>query len=264
MRAAILSLVLGGAACGIPAHGPTMEAGADCLECHNRGEGEPSFTVAGTLYREPTAAAGDGVKSARIHLLGADGRSVTVRSNQSGNFYTRERLAFPLLVVVEGGGLAAGMSSPVPEGGCNACHGLPPRAAHALPEPPGRVALTGGTGDELMLPGFDCQLCHRPGGAAAAFPWTASGTVFAGAAGDEGVTVTITDARGATFTRVTNRAGNFFVPEAMALGGAARVRISKGAATRLMEDPLTSGSCNACHRPGGEAEHRVSLTGGDD
>jgi hypothetical protein len=264
MRALLIALAAFG--CGVPAHGPTMEAGRDCFECHNRGGADPSFTAAGTLFMNATDAAGAGVKGARIRLIDANGRAVTLKSNQSGNFYTREPIAFPLQVaIVEAGGIAGIMSEPVPEGGCNACHDLPPPSSQLPTTAPGRVAVFGGGGDEFMLPGFDCQSCHQPAGSAHVHVWTASGTVFVlagGGAGDEGVTVTIVDARGRTFERVTNRAGNFFLPEDIAFGDAARVVVSKGGVTRRMTE-LRRGSCNGCHRSGGEGEHYVSLRGGD-
>jgi hypothetical protein len=265
MRALAIALAALAASCGIPEHGPTMEAGRDCLECHGSG-GEPSFTVAGTAFWNVADDAGSGVQGARVQLTDARGRTVTVRSNQSGNFYTRERLQFPLLAIVQKGGLVAIMSDAVPQGGCSACHGQPPRAAAGLAAPPGRVALLGGAGDEFMLPGFDCQACHRVGGTAAAKPWSASGTVFATRPGDvpaELVTVTIDDAQGRSFVATTNRVGNFFLSEGIAFGTAARVQISKDGVTRRMDEELPHGSCNGCHRPGGEGEHRVSLAGDD-
>jgi len=265
LHLAAAAAVLG---CGIPSEGPAMRPGHDCLECH-------SFTAAGTLYRQVGDAAGDGVKGGRVRLVDGNGRELTLKTNETGNFYTREKLAFPLqAIVVEGEGLASVMLAPAPDGACNRCHTdplLPPPTTEFPDGPqaaPGRVALVGGPGDEFMLPGFDCQSCHRAGGAARNVPFAASGTVFvdpAGGAGDEGVTVTITDAQGRVFEAVTNRVGNFNLPAAagIAYGGAARVVVSKGGVTREMDEDLPHGSCNGCHRPGGEGEGRVSLVGDD-
>lgn len=252
----------------IPSEGPMMKPGQNCMDCHSGSEDAPSFTAAGTVFMNPGDDPSQGIRGARIHLTDANGRSLTLKSNDAGNFYTREKLEFPLQVTVERDGLLAVMTTPAPEGACNKCHTVPPPASQLPDRPAGRIALVGGiAGDEFMLPGYDCQSCHRPGGQASGHPWNASGTVFAsraGGAGDEGVTVTIVDAQGRTFQGVTNRVGNFYLPDAIAFGGSARVSISKGGVTRTMNEQLPHGSCNACHFPGGEGEGRVSLAGGGD
>jgi hypothetical protein len=130
----LLALLL--AAC-VPDEGPMMRPGEDCKSCHG-------FTAAGTVFDTPQARVDDGVKGARIHLTGADGRTVTVRSNEAGNFYTKERLALPLRVRVEKGGRSEEMDIPAPDGRCNRCHTLPP-----LEDAPGRVSLDDdGSGDD--------------------------------------------------------------------------------------------------------------------
>lgn len=259
MRPLAVLFVLAATSCGIPSHGPAMRPGEDCNGCH-------SFSAAGTLFTNPGDDTSSGLEAGRVHLTDANGRSLTLKTNEVGNFYTNEDLAFPVTVVVERRGALAVMLSPAPTGGCNRCH-LPDPPATELPDkPPGRVALTGGSGDEFMLPGYDCQRCHGVGGQAATFPYTASGTVFAqpsGGAGEEAVTVSITDAQGNVFDAVTNRVGNFTMTQPIAFGPSARVRITKGAVTREMDEELPHGSCNACHRPGGEGERQVSLAGDD-
>jgi hypothetical protein len=254
---AILALVVT-VGCGIPSEGPAMRPGDNCLDCHG-------FTAAGTIFTNATDDASRGVIGGRVHLTDANGRTLTLKTNETGNFYTREKLTFPLVILVEKDGLLAVMRTPAPDGGCNRCHTLPPPATE-LPElAPGRVALVGGSGDEFMLPGFDCQSCHSPGGQARNVPFSASGTVFVspdGGAGDEGVTVSITDAEGRVFEAVTNRVGNFSMTQSIAFGGSARVSITKGGVTRLMDEELPHGSCNECHRRGGE-EDPVSLAGDD-
>jgi hypothetical protein len=269
MRRLALALPVLLAACGIPGTGPAMSPGEDCVDCHGKGEG-PDFSAAGTVYQNPGDDLHAGVKGARVHLVDADGRSLTLRTGQTGNFYTREKLRPPLQISVERDGLVAVMKVAAPHGACNRCHTVPAPVSPELQEAaPGRVALTGGSGDEFMLPGQDCGSCHRAGGAASSRPFSSAGTVFlseAGGAGDEGVTVTITGADGRTVSKATNRVGNFFLEEPIAFGDRARVRISKGGVTREMDEELPHGSCNACHRPGGEGEGRVSLSGegGDD
>jgi hypothetical protein len=255
------------AACDIPGTGPAMSPGEDCVGCHASGEG-PDLSAGGTVFANPGDAVDAGLKGARVHLVDAGGRSLTLRTNLAGNFYTRESLQPPLQVSVEKDGVVAVMTVAAPHGACNACHTVPAPVSPELQEAaPGRVALAGGSGDEFMLPGQDCGSCHRGGGVAGSRPFGSAGTVFvseAGGAGDEGVTVTITDAQGRVFERATNRVGNFYVEGAIAFGDRARVRISKGGVSREMDEELPHGSCNACHRPGGEGEGRVALSGGGD
>jgi hypothetical protein len=142
-RAALAAALLLAAGC-IPGEGPMMSPGEDCLECHGGGEGGggggdkpnaifglgggeddgPPWTVAGTVYGARNAAASDGVRGARIHLTESNGsgRTVSLRSNEAGNFYLADHLTFPLRVAVEKDGLSRTMPDAVNEGGCNGCH----------------------------------------------------------------------------------------------------------------------------------------------
>lgn len=248
------------AGCAIPSEGPMMHPGRDCLECHSAGGGaEPAWTVAGTVYARPDDPPAAGVRGVRVHLADASGRTLVLRTNAAGNFYTRERLQFPLATWIEKDGVVRAMPEPVPHGGCNGCHALPPPE----PGPGGRVALVGGTGGSpLMNPGEDCLACHLASGGP---PFGAAGTVYlredaAADQGVDGVTIRILGATGALTTLRSNAAGNFYTSDDIVFP--AQVEIEGGGIVRQMEEDLTHGSCNACHAPGGEG--RVALTGGDD
>jgi hypothetical protein len=91
-----------------------MKPGQPCGSCH--GDHALAFTAAGTLYDH-----GDGLEGARIDLVDARGRTVTLRSNRSGNFFTREPLAPPLQVAVTSGAARMAMHD-APHGDCNGCH----------------------------------------------------------------------------------------------------------------------------------------------
>ncbi len=107
----LAAAALAAAGC-IPDPGPMMRPGADCLECHGGGGGEEdavAWTVAGTWT-------GEGL---HVSIQDAAGKSFTLRTNQAGNFYTREAVQLPLTVAVE----AAPMPGQVTYGGCNRCHG---------------------------------------------------------------------------------------------------------------------------------------------
>jgi hypothetical protein len=86
-----------------------MAPGEDCLACHD-GRDAKRWTVAGTW---------DGGAGVRVTLTDAAGKSVALTTNQVGNFYTEQPLAFPLTVTAAG----ARMPDPVTYGGCNRCHG---------------------------------------------------------------------------------------------------------------------------------------------
>jgi hypothetical protein len=134
-RAACVALLVL-AAC-VPDPGPTMNPGEDCLTCHD-GSGAPRWTAAGTVYRTIDANPDDGVAGVSIHLTDASGRTITLRSNEAGNFYTRERLTFPIGAAIEQDGVRQEMPHIVEYGGCNRCHAQPPQE-----DAPGRISLTG-------------------------------------------------------------------------------------------------------------------------
>jgi hypothetical protein len=133
----------------VPGQGPLMSPGENCLECHGGGtlpggpptvadaedEG-PRWTIAGTVYRSFTAPAGDGIQGAKVHVRDAAGRVFTLRTNRAGNFYTAERVQFPVRVILEYGGDLREMELDAAYGGCNACHRLPP-----LQDAAGRISM---------------------------------------------------------------------------------------------------------------------------
>lgn len=215
MRAALAAALLtAGAAC-VPADGPLMAAGQDCLACHDGGEA-PRWSAAGTWLGE----------GHHVTLRDASGRTLTLRTNQAGNWYTAERLDFPLRASVDG----LEMPKDVTYGGCNRCHGR------------------GGPFDTgpLMLPGRDCLACHD--GTVGPPQFTAAGT-WAKEPGRT-ATVTIIDANGTTVTRATNEVGNFYVYASDAtLTPPLRISVDG----EEMEPLASHGSCNRCHGPGGEA-----------
>ena len=143
--------------------GPLMAPGQDCLLCHD-GRSATRWTVAGTW----------GGPGARVTLTDSTGKTLTLATNQVGNFYTAEPLRFPLTVTVG----SARMPDRVTYGGCNDCHGAggsarglslaprpnqpgdaPPRARSSAPPPDAGTVTTG----PLMAPRTDRLICHGPG-----------------------------------------------------------------------------------------------------
>lgn len=108
-------------------------------------------------------------------------------------------------------------------------------------------------------PGQPCVLCHSAGGPASDAPFAVAGTIYEtsapGSKGAEGVAVEIVDANGAAPAErpVTNRAGNFWVPEGsfpdLAFPFRVRVVPRGGQPIEMKTTVNREGSCNFCHRP---------------
>lgn len=129
--AAAAGLLLGG--CGIPADGPSMTPGQDCMLCHT-GQVAQAWTVAGTLYADPASPAAGGVEGAQVLVTDAANNSLTLTTNGAGNFYTAEALQFPIKVQAQFGSRRMAMVSAPASGSCNSCHTQP-----AVNAAPGRI-----------------------------------------------------------------------------------------------------------------------------
>jgi len=103
----------------------TMNPGKACIACHSSDEG-PSLTLAGTVYptaHEPDLCYGaDGANGAMVVIAGADGATVTLTPNQTGNFLYEGRVALPYRAKVVFMGRERVMSAAQTSGDCNACH----------------------------------------------------------------------------------------------------------------------------------------------
>jgi len=115
----------------IPDNGPLMRPGEDCLFCHSSTGGATPWIAAGTVFRQ--ADGGQGFEGARVRLTDANGFSVALRTNEAGNFYTREALRFPLTACIDANGATVCQQSPLTAGSCNTCHG---EAIFGAPQPP--------------------------------------------------------------------------------------------------------------------------------
>ena len=123
-------------ACGVPEVGPSMSAGENCLTCH-QGEVAPKWTVAGTVFHDPKAKPAAALTTAQVVIIDSSGRTLTLRANEAGNFYTGEALEFPIRVEIQSGGKRMAMSASPPNGSCNFCHSLAPPPGEAIV--PGRL-----------------------------------------------------------------------------------------------------------------------------
>lgn len=112
-----------------------MTPGQDCLGCHGAGGEAPAWSFAGTVY-----PGGKGVAGVTISVRDANGKTVSVRSNEAGNFYSAEKLQAPVTIWMSWGGAVRQM--PALTGGdvarfgrCNECH-RPGGDAEGYLEPP--------------------------------------------------------------------------------------------------------------------------------
>jgi hypothetical protein len=131
-RGLVLALPLA-VACSLDPDDPKAlrNLGDECVGCHRPGQkaAQWPFTAGGTIYRTASDDAVPGLENVRITLTDARGRTVRLRSNRAGNFWTTEPLAFPVAVEAQRDGAerkAAVAAGPCASGGCNACHRSPP------------------------------------------------------------------------------------------------------------------------------------------
>lgn len=109
---------------------PTIDGrhntGKSCFDnCHNHG-----FTLAGTLYTNSTG--NTGFKGATITVTDNTGVVKKIVTAPNGNFYTREAIAFPVLVVASACPSAVKMNLSTTSGDCNNanCHPGGPSQMH--------------------------------------------------------------------------------------------------------------------------------------
>jgi hypothetical protein len=109
---------------GGDAESPLMHPGADCIGCHSSGEG-PNFVIAGTVQAaidDPTDCYG--VPGATVTITDATGKSVSVLTNDAGNFYVsaRDALTMPIQARVAFDGRERAMAGAQMTGACASCH----------------------------------------------------------------------------------------------------------------------------------------------
>jgi hypothetical protein len=89
--------------------------------CHDGANG-PRWTFAGTLYDNEFGS--HVVPDATIHLIDADGRSLTLVTAQNGNFWTNAQLTYPIRTYASACPNLEAMVARVTSSSCNAaaCH----------------------------------------------------------------------------------------------------------------------------------------------
>ena len=104
--------------------GPAMLPGTDCLRCHrDGGRAERVFTVGGTVFAARECPKPLGEDSAvRVHVEDAEGTTLSLKTNEVGNFFSIQPLGGPLRVAVQSGETRVEMLGLSPSGDCGACH----------------------------------------------------------------------------------------------------------------------------------------------
>ncbi len=161
-------------------------AGKNCLTsgCH-AGNGEEPFSLGGTIYTDADGA--DARVGATVKVVDANGRKVTLTSDQLGNFYTEKSMEAPFTITASYLGREVKMPSEASSGGCNA------DGCHASGSSAGRVFvsttdldLTGAVsasdtgasseisynGDVKSILDAKCISCHQSGGVQGDAPLT--------------------------------------------------------------------------------------------
>jgi hypothetical protein len=128
VRRLVLVAALTASGC-IAEEGPMMEPGRDCQACHSDG-GARAWSFSGTVFASEDAAEDQGVQGITVTVEDANGKRVSVRSNEAGNFYSAEKLQPPFRARVGHGSTVVEMEDTFEYGSCNACHTWPPRASY--------------------------------------------------------------------------------------------------------------------------------------
>jgi len=114
----------GGSSQCIPAVAPNGDGhhnpGANCLMCHDQLAPNLRWTVAGTLF--DAIGGNTGVSGATIEIIDANGQKVVVATAANGNFYTTQRVRFPLNVRASQCPADLRMQTMTYQGSCNGCH----------------------------------------------------------------------------------------------------------------------------------------------
>jgi hypothetical protein len=102
-----------------------MRPGNNCLRCHTTGKqaGSKPFSFGGTVFPFANSdPCSNGVQGITVQVSDAKGKTVTVVSNEAGNFWSAESLTPPFRIVAKRGDKIAEMPIEAPTGGCALCH----------------------------------------------------------------------------------------------------------------------------------------------
>jgi hypothetical protein len=143
---------LGGEAPGVR-RGPFHRPGQPCLVCHRDGGEAPTFSAAGTVFRDPMAL--EPVYGATVELIDEARTHFIATTNCVGNFFVGPREwtpKFPIWATVRFGDISIDMESSIHlNGDCASCHADP-----VGPATSGHVFLTE---DAAVIPKIPVAQC---------------------------------------------------------------------------------------------------------
>jgi hypothetical protein len=117
-----------------------MNPGRACVACHRNQDEAPLFAIAGTLYptgHEPDLCNGvNGTTGARVVIVDAANRTITLTPNAAGNFTYTGALTTPYTAKVTYQGRERIMPVAQTNGDCNSCH-----TQNGANGAPGRITL---------------------------------------------------------------------------------------------------------------------------
>ena len=117
-----------------------MNPGRACIACHASNGEAPQFNIAGTLYptgHEPDLCNGaNGTNGARVVIVDAANRTLTLTPNAAGNFSYTGALTTPYTAKVTYQGRERIMPAAQTSGDCNSCH-----TQNGTNGAPGRITL---------------------------------------------------------------------------------------------------------------------------
>jgi len=93
----------------------TMDPGLDCLACHQ------TFSVGGTVYPSDSSPLDQGLAGVTVTILDSAQVTLTLTSNQGGNFYSKAPIVWPADITFTLGTRTAKMLAAT-SGACNTCH----------------------------------------------------------------------------------------------------------------------------------------------
>jgi len=206
-----------------------------CGGCHN-----PSYLSGGvdlTTYASLTAA------SKRVPSMTVAQRAVARMQDSTSPMPPTGTIASADIATV-----AAWVAAGTPKGACSTMTQPAPVTVQCSSGM--TYSSNGDDGSKAMDPGQACIACHSTHDAP---KFEFAGTVYPtehepdNCVGESGATVTVTDAKGATFTQTVGANGNFASGSQTPIAFPITAEIQLGGKTLKMNTAVPSGDCNSCH-----------------
>lgn len=138
---------------GVPT-GPLHRPGQPCVLCHSAKGGESEFSLAGTVFVDPTSQTP--IEDVNVRVVDSQNRRFVVRTNCAGNFFIKPEEFdpdFPIWLGLDRGAIFRDMDTPVyRERSCAGCHSNPKSLSSA-----GHIFLIENLTEEQLSPVSRCR-----------------------------------------------------------------------------------------------------------